>query len=65
MPEPDIRHKPGDRVLARFQSVDVVGVVESVEVVPAQVFYSLRTRDGMFVTVHSDYVKEVQDEPGK
>ena len=65
MAEPDIRHKPGDTVQARFQSVDVIGVVESVEVVPAQVFYSLRTRDGMFVTVHADYVQEVKGEPGK
>ncbi|MCR5257440.1 MAG: hypothetical protein K6E40_04715 [Desulfovibrio sp.] len=65
MAEPEFRHKSGDRVLARFQSVDVVGTVEAVEVEPAQVFYSIRTRDGLFVTVHEDYVQEVKDEPGK
>ncbi len=37
MAEPEFRHKPGDRVLARFQSVDVVGTVEAVGVEPAQV----------------------------
>ena len=65
MAEPEFKHKPGDRVQARFQSVDVVGTVESVDVEPAQVWYSIRTRDGMFVTVHEDYVKEGKDERGK
>lgn len=59
--ETQFKHKPGDRVQARFQSVDVVGTIESVDVEPAQVFYSIRTRDGMYVTVHEDYVKEAKD----
>lgn len=63
--EVQFKHKPGDRVQARFQSVDAVGTVESVSVEPAQVFYSIRTKDGLFLTVHEDYVQEVQDEPGK
>ncbi len=56
-----IQHKPGDTVKARFQSVDVVGTVESITVEPAQVYYAIRTRDGMYVTVHEDYVQEVED----
>ena len=54
------KHKPGDKVLARCQSIDVVGTIESVSVEPAQVYYSIRTRDGMHVTVHEDYVKEAK-----
>ncbi len=61
MNEARFKHRPGDRVLARYQSVDVVGTVESVDVEPAQVFYSIRTGDGLFVTVHEDYVKEAKD----
>jgi len=60
MMKPKTKHKPGDKVQARFQSVDVVGTVESVEVEPAQVFYSIRTRDGLFVTVHENDVKETK-----
>lgn len=55
------KHKLGDKVQARFQSVDVVGTVESVDIEPAQVWYSIRTRDGMYVTVHEDYVQEVKN----